>query len=128
MGYINLSGNPYCNASRYCEALTRRSPIAEYSQSISRSYRICSHFLIAGLVATISFFVQGSEVSIFIVGIVFIFSLFIATFFISLHADAAEAIQIIFLLDYDFAKKKGKKNDISNLKLLNTSLAKEYQL
>lgn len=99
MVFVNLAGNPFCNSSRYCEALCRRSPIAEYSQSISRSYRICSHFLLGGIVAVISFFLQGGQPSAFIVLLVFVLTLFLSTFFISIHADAAEAIQIIFLLD-----------------------------
>jgi hypothetical protein len=129
MAFINLAGNPYCNASRYCERLCKESPIAEYSQSISRSYRICSHFLLAGIVATISFFLQGSSTSIFIVLLVFLISLFISTFFISLHADAAEAIQIIFLLDYKLAKhgeKNHEKHAIPNLRLRNQAIAGEY--
>lgn len=125
MVFVNLAGNPYCNSSRYCEALCKRSPIAEYSQSISRSYRICSHLLLAGLVATLSFFLQG-EASVFIVLIVFVVSLFLSTFLISLHADAAEAIQIIFLLDVELARQSERnknKHDIPNLKLRNRTIA-----
>lgn len=100
MAYINLSGNPYCNSSRYCEYLCKEAPASRNSQSNSRSYRICSHLFLAGLVSTINILLQGKETSLFIALVVFILSLFLSTFFISLHADAAEAIQIIFLLDY----------------------------
>jgi hypothetical protein len=76
-------------------------------------------------VATISFFLQG-EASVFIVLIVFVMSLFLSTFLISLHADAAEAIQIIFLLDVELARqgeRNKNKHDIPNLKLRNRTIA-----
>lgn len=73
---------------------------------MSRAYRICAHFLIAGIVAIVSFFLQGASTSVFVVLVVFIMALFIATFFISLHADAAESVQIIFLMDEYFATQE----------------------
>lgn len=103
MGYIYLTGNPYCNSSRYCEYLCDKSPLTRNSQSISRAYRILAHFLIAGIVAIVSFFLQGANTSVFVVLVVFLMSLFIGTFFISLHADAAESVQIIFMMDEYFA-------------------------
>jgi hypothetical protein len=105
MAYVYLTGNPYCNSSRYCEYLCQHSSITSGSQSISRSYRICAHFLLAGLISILNISLQGTQTSIFIVLVVFILGLFIATFFISLHADATEAIQIIFLMDEYFATK-----------------------
>jgi uncharacterized membrane protein YGL010W len=105
MGYIYLTGNPYCNASRYCEFLCKESPLTQNSQSTSRAYRICAHFLLAGLVAIVSVVLQGSQTSVYIVAVVFLLGLFIATFFISLHADAAESIQIVLLMDQYFASK-----------------------
>jgi uncharacterized protein YacL len=82
--------------------------------------------LLAGFVATISFFLQGGAASIFIVLVVFILSLFLSTFFISLHADAAEAIQVIFLVDYKFAKQNEKdknRHSLSKLRLRNPAFA-----
>ena len=63
------------------------------------------HFLLAGLVATVSILLQGKQTSVYIVAVVFMLSLFITTFFISLHADAAESIQIVLLMDQHFASK-----------------------
>ncbi len=106
MCYVYLTGNPYCNSSRYCEYLCDQSPLTKNSQSISRAYRICAHFLIAGIVSSINIFQQGSDVSVFIVLVAFIMSLFLSTFFISMHSDAAESIQIMFLMDEHFASKE----------------------
>jgi hypothetical protein len=58
-----------------------------------------------------------------------VLTLFLSTFFISIHADAAEAIQIIFLLDLELAKKNEKnksKHAITTLKLRNRTIADEY--
>jgi hypothetical protein len=58
-----------------------------------------------------------------------VLTLFLSTFFISIHADAAEAIQIIFLLDLELAKKNEKnksKHAIPTLKLRNRTIADEY--
>ena len=48
--------------------------------------------------AIFALYVKGS-ISIFALLVIMIQTLFISTLFISIHADAAEAIQIIFLAD-----------------------------
>ena len=105
MAYINLTGNPYCNSARYCEYLCDRSIIMDYSQSTSRAYRICAHFLVTGIMAIMALYMKGN-ISIYALLIIMIQSLFIATLFISVHADATEAIQIIFLADEEFVHQK----------------------
>jgi hypothetical protein len=59
MGFIALTGNPFCNSARYCEYLCDKSVITSYSQSTSRVYRLCAHFFIAGLVVIICLYVKG---------------------------------------------------------------------
>ena len=97
MAYINLAGNPYCNSARYCEYLCERSLLMDNSQSTSRAYRICAHFLIAGFISILGLYLKGTGISLYTIGIIIVLTIFISTFFISLHTDAAEAIQIIFL-------------------------------
>jgi hypothetical protein len=97
--YIALTGNPYCNSSRYCELIYHKAFWFKDSQSISRSYRICSHLLLAGITGLVNLLLQGKDASLFIVLTVFLFSLFISTLWISLHADATDAMQVTFLLD-----------------------------
>lgn len=96
MAYINASGVPYCNSARYCEYLTDKSLLLEGSQSASRTYRICAHFLIAGIVGILGLYLKGSITALTILFIIMA-SLFISTFFISIQADAAEALIILFL-------------------------------
>ena len=54
---------------------------------------------IAGLVAILSLWLNGEQISQLAIIIVVLLSLFISTFFISIHADAAEATQILFLAE-----------------------------
>lgn len=101
MSYVILSGNPYCNSARYCEYLCDKSILTEYSQSCSRIYRISAHFFIASITLIYSIYYTENK-SIYAYLIILVGALVVSTFFISLHADAAEAIQIIYLLDQEF--------------------------
>lgn len=96
MAYINIAGNPYCNSARYCEYLSSTSYAVEQDSTTSRTYRLCSHLTIAGIVGIICLYVKGTIAPISLLVMLFL-SLFISTFFISLHADAAEAIAISFM-------------------------------
>ena len=96
MAYINTAGVPYCNSARYCEYLTDKSLLLEGSQSASRTYRISAHFLIAGAVGIFGLYLKGTIAALTILFIIMI-SLFISTYFVSMHADAAEALIILFL-------------------------------
>lgn len=98
MAFINLTGNPFCNSARYCEYLCDRSIIMDYSQSTSRAYRICAHFLLTGIMAIFALYVKGN-ISIYALIVVMVQTLFISTLLISVHADATEAIQIVFLAE-----------------------------
>lgn len=98
MAFVFLTGNPFCNSARYCEYLCGRSVIMDYSQSTSRTYRICSHFLIMGIMAIFALYVKGL-ISLYALLIIMVQTLFISDLFISIHADATEAIQIVFLTE-----------------------------
>ena len=132
MCYIYLTGNPYCNSARYCEYLCGESALTRNSQSISRFYRICAHFLLAGLMAMINLLLQGPTKSIFILLLVFLLGLFLATFFVSFHADSTESVQIIFLLDEYFAGEeigqRGNSEGKGVRKEFNDNLIKRMKL
>lgn len=98
MSYIYLSGNPYCNSARYCEYLCDNSASVEAAQTTSRAYRLGAHLLIASATAIFALYVRHQILPTVILVIMFI-SMFISTFFISIHADAAEAILISFMTD-----------------------------
>ena len=88
LAHVNLTGNPYCNSSRYCELLCRKSITVEYAQSSSRVYRLSAHFLVMGIVGVISLYILGN-ISIYAEVLVLVGTIFISTMFISYHADSA---------------------------------------
>lgn len=96
LAYINIAGNPYCNAARYCLYMSYNSVVLASSQETSNTYRILAHFTIAGIVGILSLYVKGTIVPLSLLVIIFL-SVFIATFFISFHADAASAIGVSFV-------------------------------
>ena len=105
MTMVALTGSPFCNSARYCEYLCNKTPITEYSQSVSRIYSLGAHFFITALSIIFSVFFTNNK-SIFALLLIIVGSLTISTFFISLHADTAEAIQIVYLMDQEFRKRE----------------------
>lgn len=110
MGYINLTGNTFCNSARYCEYLCDQSRILEYSQSCSRLYRFGAHLFIACLIGIISLYMKGT-IAPFASFVIVIMTIFVCTFFVSIHADAAEAILILFLTWEELEKRKIEKKN-----------------
>lgn len=104
MAYINLTGNPYCNSARYCEYLCRRSVIMDNSQSTSRIYRFCGHCLLGGAMVIFAMYIKG-VISIYALALILFNTVFVSTLFISIHADAGEAIQVMFLADEELARR-----------------------
>ena len=101
MALVALTGDSYCNSARYCEYLCSKTPLTEYSQSVNRIYSLSAHFCIVGLTTIFArYFTENS--SIFALVLIMIGALTVSTFFISLHADAAEALQIVYLMDQEF--------------------------
>lgn len=124
MAYINLTGNAYCNSARYCEYLCDKSVLTNYSQSSSRIYRLCAHFLIVGVVTIIALYSKGT-ISIYAIALIIIETLCVSTFFISYHPDAAEAVEIIYLLEQEFIARDGHQNKHSQENLNRASLQRD---
>ncbi len=85
--------------------------IMDNSQSSSRTYRLCAHLLLAGIVGICALYFYG-EISPYALGLVIIICIFICTLFISIHADAAEALQILYLTDEEFNKRRDGNNHV----------------
>lgn len=98
MAYINVASMPYCNAARYCEFLCGNTRLYPGSQSITRYYRFGAHVLLAGIVTLASLFYRG-PISLLAVIFIFFLSILVVTYFISIHADAAEGLFITFLAE-----------------------------
>ena len=108
---VAIAGNPFCNSARYCEYLCNKTPLTAYSQSCNRIYSLSAHFLITGTAVIFSKYFT-SNTSIYALLIIIAGSLTFSTFFISFHADLAEAIEIVYLLDQEFIYRErgGTKN------------------
>lgn len=117
LALVYLSGVSFCNSARYSEYLAARSYIdhkfkalnineESQSQSASRIYRFAAHFALGGIITLVAFwvfsFTQKNEVAIPAMLALLFISMGIATFFISLHADAGEAILVLFLMEGEF--------------------------
>lgn len=76
----------------------------DYPQSTSRSYRLCAHFLITGIMVIQALYIKGA-ISINSIFAVILLSLSTSTLFISLHCDIAEAMQTILLTDEELARR-----------------------
>ena len=61
--YINLTGLPYCNASRNCQALIEYSKLFIGSQSVLYFYRICAHIFCWGVAGIIGFILINGTIS-----------------------------------------------------------------
>lgn len=54
--YINLTGLPYCNASRHCEALIVNSNSFIGIQSVLYFYRFCVYLVCVGISSIVGYF------------------------------------------------------------------------
>ena len=104
MAYINITGIPFCNSSRTCEYLCNNSMVLEEAQSSSRVYRLCSHIFLIGINCILALYIKGN-ISPMALLVIFVLTFFIVTFCISIHADAAEALIISFLVNEEWEKR-----------------------
>lgn len=112
LAVVYLSGNAYCNSARYCEYIANKTSETAFSQSTNRIYRFCAHFALGGLISLGAFWGFGikAEVSIPAMLILLLVSMGVSTFFISLHADASEAILVLYLMEYEFFQNRKSGN------------------
>lgn len=98
MGYISLTGLPYCNSARYCDFLSVNTPLFGGNQSISRLFRFAGHLLLTSIITIVGIFFAGYT-SLYSVVISIILTYFVVEMFASLHANAAEGICVSFLAE-----------------------------
>jgi len=94
--YINLTGIPFCNAARQCEALCRYSELIKNSESCLRLYRQASHIFLIGLTALISYTIFDSKTAIYggydhfwILVAILLVAYCISTYFADIHPNGA---------------------------------------
>jgi hypothetical protein len=99
--YINLTGIAYCNSARFCEHLIETSRLFVGSQSLLYFYRISAYTFTIGVTIIIAYFIQISTlgtISLVSLLIIALFTYCVLSFFVDLHADIAEGIQISYLI------------------------------
>lgn len=90
--YINLTGIPYCNSARNCQALCNNSRLFIGNQSVMFFYRLTAHAFCVGLAALLAYWMMKSRNDGIHPGtliIILILSYCLVTYFIDIHADAA---------------------------------------
>lgn len=99
--YINLTGIAYCNSARFCEHLIETSRLFVGSQSLLYFYRISAYTFTIGTTVIIAYFIEKStlgSVNLLSLLIISLFTYCVLSFFVDLHADLAEGIQISYLI------------------------------
>ena len=100
--YINLTGIAYCNAARNCEYLITDSALFVGSQSLLYFYRISAYCFTIGITVLLVYFhekaVLDGEINLISIVLVTFLSYCILNFFVDLHPNIAEGIQISYLL------------------------------
>ena len=100
--YINLTGIPYCNAARQCEAMCKYSHLFGSNQSCVRLYRIAAHVFLVSVVVIICYFILASRtdyISLWSLAYITFFAYCMVTYFIGAHTDAAEGLLICYLTE-----------------------------
>lgn len=101
--YINLAGIPYCNAARQCEAMCQYSRYFQGgSQTCLRLYRLASHLTLITLGAIICFTIlegRSTYTNGYILALIVFGTYCIVTYFIDIHSDAAEGLEVCYLAE-----------------------------
>ena len=104
--YINLTGIPYCNAARQCEALGRYSKICNNPHFSIKIYRNASHIFAIGLAALLSYVILDSRTNqygnydhFWIAAAVVFVTYSMGTYFVDIHSCGAEGILVSYLTE-----------------------------
>lgn len=98
--YIHLSGIPYCNAARQCEAICEKSHLFASNQSCIRLYRIAAQLFLVSLTVLFSYFILAAKTSyanFIIIGLITCTSYLAVTHFADIHSNGAEGLVTCYL-------------------------------
>ena len=103
---MNLTGLAFCNSARQCESLCKYSDLLKTSHSCIRLYRNSSHIFVVGLAALLAYIIYDNRTNEygnydhFWIAVSIIFSAYsMATYFVDIHPNGAEAIMISYLTE-----------------------------
>ena len=99
--YSNLTGVDYCNSARFCEHLIETSRLFVGSQSLLYFYRISAYSFTIGITLIITYFFEKSRlghIDLVSLLVTALFAYCVLSYFVDLHSDIAEGIQVSFLI------------------------------
>lgn len=100
--YMHLSGIPYCNAARQCEALCERTHLFSSDHSCIRLYRAAAQIFLVSLTVIFTFIVlfhRAYSANFVIVFLIVVTSYLAVTHFADLHSNAAEGLITCYLAE-----------------------------
>lgn len=100
--YMNMSGIPFCNSARQCKKINESCPTFVGSHSPMGHYKFVAHTFLISLLLLMTFFILRKRVmSPGFWNIVLLLTLLYmcVTWFIDIHAAAAEGIQTSYLAE-----------------------------
>jgi hypothetical protein len=100
--YIHLSGIPYCNAARQCQAICERTHLFSSDHTCVRLYRIAAQLFVVTLTVLLSYAIlqaRTNYASTIIVALIVLFSYLSATHFVDIHSNAAEGLVTCYLAE-----------------------------
>ena len=105
--YINMSGIPFCNAARQCKKICGNSEHFVGSYNPMKHYRFAAHVLCVAAVFLMTWFILRARMINpgfwhYVLLIVVIYM--IVTWFVDIHADAAEGIQTSYLSEFELER------------------------
>ena len=90
--YIHLSGIPYCNAARQCQAICLQTNLFYSDDTCIRLYRIAAQVFVVTLSVLITLIViraKTNYVSMFALGVLISYCYLMATHFVDIHSNGA---------------------------------------
>lgn len=100
--YLNITGIPFCNSARECEKLCSKTNLWVGEHSAMKHYRFAAHVFLVTLGFILGYLilrVRVVNIGFWHLLILLVVVEAIVTWFINIHADAAEALQTCFLVE-----------------------------
>jgi len=89
--------------------------ISEQTQSSIRIYKLAAHMLIATICSIIGLFIRG-EFEPYLLAFTLNIGLFITTFFIEFNAVCSETLELLYIMEEEFYKRReGRAKTITNV-------------
>ena len=100
--YIHLSGIPYCNAARQCQALCEQTHLFNSQHTCIRLYRLAAQIFVVTLSLLLTFIIFRARtdfISMLVLALVICNLYMMCTHFVDLHSNAAEGLITCYLAE-----------------------------